>query len=47
MINAVMLMMAAGVISGFKIYGFSPAVFGSLLISLVSWIQTSFIMATY
>lgn len=42
-INAIMLMMASGVISGFKVYGFWPAVFGSLLISLVSWILTSFI----
>jgi putative membrane protein len=40
-INAIMLMMASGVISGFKVYGFWPAVFGSLLISLVSWILTS------
>jgi len=42
-INAIMLMMVSGVISGFKVYGFWPAVFGSLLISLVSWILTSFI----
>ena len=42
-INAIMLMMASGVISGFKVYGFWPAVFGSLLISLASWILTSFI----
>ena len=42
-INAVMLMMVSGVISGFKVYGFWSAVFGSLLISLVSWILTSFI----
>jgi putative membrane protein len=42
-INAIMLMMASGVISGFKVYGFWPAVFGSLLISLVSWVLTSFI----
>jgi putative membrane protein len=42
-INAIMLKMASGVISGFNVYGFWPAVFGSLLISLVSWILTSFI----
>jgi len=42
-INAIMLMMASGVISGFKVCGFWPAVFGSLLISLVSWVLTSFI----
>ena len=42
-INAVMLMMVSGIISGFKVFGFWSAVFGSLLISLVSWILTSFI----
>ena len=42
-INALMLMMVSGVISGFKVYGFWSAVFGSLLISLVSWLLTSFI----
>jgi putative membrane protein len=35
--------MVSGVISGFKVYGFWSAVFGSLLISLVSWLLTSFI----
>lgn len=42
-INAIVLMMVSGVISGFEVYGFWSAVFGSLLISLVSWILTSFI----
>ena len=42
-INALMLMIVSGVISGFKVYGFWSAVFGSLLISLVSWLLTSFI----
>ncbi len=42
-INALMLMMVSGIISGFKVYGFWSAVFGSLLISLVSWLLTSFI----
>ncbi len=42
-INALMLMMVSGVISGFEVYGFWSAVFGSLLISLVSWLLTSFI----
>ena len=36
-INAVMLKMASGVISGFEVVGFWPAVFGALIISLVSW----------
>ena len=42
-INAVLLKMASGVISGFEVYGFWSAVFGSLLISIVSWILNSFI----
>lgn len=42
-INAVLLMMASGVISGFHVRGFWTAIFGSLLISLVSWLLTSFI----
>jgi putative membrane protein len=36
-INAVMLKMASGVINGFDVRGFWPAIFGALLISLVSW----------
>jgi len=42
-LNAILLMMVAGVISGFEISGFWSAMFGSLLISLVSWLLTSFI----
>ncbi len=42
-INAIVLMMVSGVISGFEVLGFWSAVFGSLLISLVSWLLTSFI----
>ena len=42
-INAIMLMMASGIIPGFDVYGFWPAVFGSLLISIISWLLTSFI----
>jgi putative membrane protein len=36
-INAVMLKMASGVIAGFDVQGFWPALFGALVISLVSW----------
>jgi putative membrane protein len=36
-INAVMLKMASGVIDGFDVHGFWPALFGALIISLVSW----------
>lgn len=42
-INALMLKMASGVISGFDVQGFWPAVFGSLIISVVSWLLNSFI----
>ena len=42
-INAMLLKMASGVISGFEVYGFWPAVFGSLIISIVSWALSSFI----
>ena len=42
-INAIMLIMASGVIPGFEVHGFWSAVFGSLLISIISWLLTSFI----
>lgn len=42
-INAVMLKMASGVIGGFEVRGFWPAVIGSLIISLVSWAVNTFI----
>ncbi len=42
-INALMLLMVSEVIPGFNVSGFWSAVFGSLLISLVSWGLTSFI----
>jgi putative membrane protein len=42
-INAVMLKMASGVISGFDIQGFWPALFGALIISLASWLLNMFI----
>lgn len=42
-INALMLKMASGVIPGFNVYGFWTAVFGSLLISLISWLLNSFV----
>ncbi len=42
-INAVLLKMASGVISGFVVHGFWAAVFGGLIISLVSWLLNSFI----
>jgi len=42
-INAILLRMASGVISGFEVTGFWPAFFGSLVISLVSWGLNSFV----
>ncbi len=42
-INALMLKMASGAISGFVVEGFWSAIFGSLLISLVSFILNTFV----
>jgi putative membrane protein len=42
-INAILLMMVSGVISGFEVHGFWTAVLGSFLISMVSWLLNSFI----
>jgi len=42
-VNALMLLMTSGVISGFHVAGFWSAVFGSLVISLVSWLLTSLV----
>jgi putative membrane protein len=42
-INAVMLKMASGVIGGFDVQGFWTALFGALIISLVSWLLNMFI----
>ncbi len=42
-INAIMLKMASGIIPGFGVYGFWTAVFGSFLISVISWLLNTFI----
>ncbi len=42
-INALLLKMASGIITGFNVEGFWPAVFGSFLISVVSWLINGFI----
>lgn len=42
-INAMRLKMVSGVVPGFYVHGFWPAVFGSLIISLVSWMPSSFL----
>jgi putative membrane protein len=42
-INAAILKMASGLIPGFYLQGFWSAVFGSLVISLVSWLVNTLI----
>jgi len=42
-INAFLLMMTSGVIGGLIVDGFGSALLGSLIISLVSWMLSSFI----
>ena len=42
-INAILLMMASGLITGFEVHGFWTALLGSLIISLVSWLLSSLI----
>jgi len=42
-INALVLMMVSGVISGFSVDGFWWALLGSLFISIVSWLLNSLI----
>ncbi|MFH1083151.1 MAG: phage holin family protein [Pseudomonadota bacterium] len=42
-INAFLLKMVSGVISGFQVHGFWSAVFGALVISVVNWLLNSFI----
>jgi putative membrane protein len=42
-INAVMLKMASGVITGFEVRGFWTAVAGALIISVISWALNTFI----
>ena len=45
-INALMLKMAAEIIPGFDVEGFLPAVFASLVISIVSWLLNTLIRET-
>lgn len=42
-INAFLLMMVSGVIDGFHVDSFGAGLLGSLIISLVSWLLSSFI----
>jgi len=42
-INALMLKLASVFISGFEVHGFWTAIFGSLIISFISWLLNTFI----
>lgn len=42
-INALLLKMASGVISGFDVHGFWAAVLWALVISVLSWLLNSFV----
>jgi putative membrane protein len=44
-INGLLLWLVSAVVRGFHVYGFWGAVIGSLLISIVSWILSSFVSA--
>ncbi|MBS3778916.1 MAG: phage holin family protein, partial [Desulfovermiculus sp.] len=41
--NAVLLLMVSGVVSGLEIQGFWSALGGALIISVVSWLLSSFV----
>lgn len=42
-LNAFCLLLTSYLVKGFTIAGFWPALFGSILVSLVSWLLTSFV----
>ena len=42
-LNAAMLGLVAALLEGFTISGFFPALFGSLIVGLTSWVASSFI----
>jgi len=42
-INAGMLMLVAALLDGFSVAGFWPALLGSIIVSLTSWIASSYI----
>lgn len=42
-INAMLLRMASGLINGFEVHGFWAAVIGSLIISIINWLLSSFV----
>jgi putative membrane protein len=42
-LNGLCLWLVAGLIEGFEVYGFWSAVFGALIVSIVSWIVTALV----
>jgi putative membrane protein len=42
-LNGLCLWLTAAVVKGFEIHGFWPAIFGALLVSIVSWALTAFL----
>lgn len=44
LVNAVCLALVAWLVPGFDVHGFWPAVFGSVFISLVSWVLSGLVV---
>jgi len=42
-LNAFCLWLTAALVKGFAVHGFWPALFGALLVSIVSWLLTAFL----
>jgi len=42
-VNAAMFGLTAALLEGFRVSGFFPAVFGAIVVSIVSWLASSFI----
>lgn len=42
-INAMLLGLVSAIVPGFHVHGFFSALFGSLIISIVSWVLSSFV----
>ncbi len=42
-LNALCLWLTSALVKGFEVHGFWPAVFGALIVSVVSWLLTAFL----
>ena len=42
-LNALCLWLTAALVKGFEVQGFWPALFGALIVSVVSWVLTAFL----